>query len=89
MSGGKRTVGRNTKIWQLAQSSATKAEYLENDFTDATRKVPEFGWTEGTHAFQVLAGKGRWSRLVRYFTPTCFTCSSLAFHDETVPDKCG
>ena len=37
----------NAKIWQVAQSSATKAENLENDFIEATAKVQELGWKEG------------------------------------------
>ena len=42
----------NAKIWQLAQSSAIKAENLENDFTEATAKVQEMGWKEGKHIFK-------------------------------------
>ena len=33
--------------WQSAQSSTTKAENLENDFTESTSKAEEFWWTEG------------------------------------------
>ena len=35
------------KIWQLTQSSATKARNLEIDFTEAASKASELGWSEG------------------------------------------
>ena len=46
----RRTCTISAKMWQLAQSSATKAENLENDFTEAAAKSQEFGWTEGKNS---------------------------------------
>ena len=46
----KRSCTTNTKIWQLRQSSARKSQNLETDFTEATEKAQELGWSEGTHA---------------------------------------
>ena len=35
------------KIWQMVQSSNTKAENLEHDFTEIVAKFPELGWRDG------------------------------------------
>ena len=42
----------NAKIWQLTESRETKAQNLENDFTEATAKVQELGWAESKYAFR-------------------------------------
>ena len=35
------------KIWQMVQSSNTKAENLEHDFTETVAKFQELGWRDG------------------------------------------
>ena len=43
----RRTSSLSTKIWQVTEGDATKAESLENDFTEATSEAEELGWSEG------------------------------------------
>ena len=62
----RRTCSSSTNIWQLAQSSATKAENLENDFTETTSKVKELGWWMAKMTRR-QAGTERQQRLVKYF----------------------
>ena len=37
----------NAKIWQMVQSSNTKAENLENDFDDLATTIREMCWGDG------------------------------------------
>ena len=56
-------------IWQLPESSATKAENLENYFMDATSKAKDLGWSEGKKKRpKMLAGTERRQRLAKYYT---------------------
>ena len=47
--------------------SATKAENVENDFTEITAKVQELGWKEGKKFIQVLVGTGRGPTPAKHF----------------------
>ena len=45
---GKRRSGSlNAHIWQLVQSSITKAENVENDFNEIAAAIREMGWGDG------------------------------------------
>ena len=53
----KRTEILSTKIWQMTQSNATKAEHLENDFVEVSSKTKEFGLVSRRKQLKRFVGK--------------------------------
>ena len=42
----RRTSTLSTKIWQMTQGNATKAEKLENVFIEVSSKTKKLGWSD-------------------------------------------
>ena len=70
------------KNLQLVQSSTTKAENLENDFTQIAVKVQE-----GRKVVQVLVGTGRGPRLVKYLRVKYLTRWSRLSKAASLPSR--
>ena len=70
------------KNLQLVQSSTTKAENLENDFTQIAVKVQE-----GKKVVQVLVGIGRGPRLVKYLRVKNLTRWSKLSKATSLPSR--
>ena len=75
------------KKLQLVQSSTTKAENLENDFTEIAVEVQELGWKEGKKVVQVLVGTGRGPRLVKYLRVKYLTRWSRLSKAASLPSR--
>ena len=75
------------KFGQSEQSSATKAEKLENDFTEVAAKVQELGWKEGKRLSRCWVEKKRTKARDKRL-PFCFRSSSLRSEVGPILDLC-